>query len=250
VLIDTIDIRSSALLLDVDGTLLDIADTPFGVDVPERLKEALAVVSSKTDGATAFVSGRPMADLDRLFAPLKLAAVAGHGAELRASGVAGIKRGEGPISTTLRQSLAAFAAAHPGVTLEDKGYSLAVHYRLAPQHAAAVKAAVADACAASHSPDVLDVLPGKAVVEVKAAAVNKGTGIRELMTHPPFRGRRPIFIGDDVTDQAAFAVLPAFAGLGFSVGFEMPGLAGFFQAPSDVRAWLYRLAENGAASVS
>jgi trehalose 6-phosphate phosphatase len=247
VFIDTIDIRSSALLLDVDGTLLDIADTPFGVDVPDRLKQALAVVSSKTDGATAFVSGRPIADLDRLFAPLKLAAVAGHGAELRTSALGAATRGSSPIAGALRQSLAAFAAAHPGVILEDKGYSLALHYRLAPQHAAAVKAAVAAACA-PYPPNALDVLPGKAVVEVKAAAFNKGTGIRELMTHPPFRGRRPIFIGDDVTDQAAFAVLPDFAGLGFSVGFDMPGLAGFFQAPADVRAWLYRVAENDAAS--
>ncbi len=242
-LIDTIDIRSSAVLLDVDGTLLDIADTPLSVEVPNRLKQALKAVSTKTAGATAFVSGRPIADLDRLFAPLKLAAVAGHGAELRPSGLADSQRCESPITSDLRKALAAFAASHEGVILEDKGYSLALHYRLAPQRAAAVREAVTAACA-QYPPNSLDVLAGKAVVELKAAAFNKGTGIRELMKYPPFRGRRPIFIGDDVTDQAAFAVLPEFDGYGFSVGHEMPGLAGSFQAPADVRAWLYRVAET------
>lgn len=242
-LIDTIDIRSSAVLLDVDGTLLDIADTPLTVEVPGRLKDALEAVSAKTGGATAFVSGRPIVDLDRLFAPLKLAAVAGHGAELRTNGLADPRRYDTSIGRDLRTSLAAFAASHEGVLLEDKGYSLALHYRLAPERAAAVLEAVAAACAQC-PPNSLDVLPGKAVVEVKPAAFNKGTGIRELMKYPPFRGRRPIFIGDDVTDQAAFAVLPEFDGVGFSVGHEMPGLAGFFQKPGDVRAWLYRVAET------
>ena len=83
---------------------------------------------------------------------------------------------------------------------------------------------------------------GKAVVEVKSTAFNKGTGVRELMKFPPFRGRRPIFIGDDVTDEHAFAVLPEFDGLGFSVGRELPALAGMFRTPDDVRAWIYRLA--------
>ncbi len=87
-------------------------------------------------------------------------------------------------------------------------------------------------------------LAGKFVVEVKPSGFNKGTGIRELMKSAPFRGRQPIFIGDDVTDEAAFAVLPEFDGIGFSVGRELPGVAGFFQTPSDVRAWLYRVADT------
>jgi trehalose 6-phosphate phosphatase len=227
----------------VDGTLLDIADKPLNVEVPGRLKQALEAISTKTGHATAFVSGRPIVDLDRLFAPLKLAAVAGHGAELRTSGLGEAQRSDTPFAGDLRASLAAFADAHEGVILEDKGYSLALHYRLAPRWAAAVREAVAAACA-PYPPHSLDVLPGKAVIEVKPAAFSKGTGIRELMKYPPFRGRRPIFIGDDVTDEAAFAVLPEFDGLGFSVGHEMPGLAGFFQSPGDVREWLYRVART------
>jgi trehalose 6-phosphate phosphatase len=247
VLIDTIDIRTSAVLLDVDGTLLDLADTPPHVEVPQQLKRALGMLAARSGGATSFVSGRSLADLDRLFAPLKLAAVAGHGAELRTTGGA-LPHLETPgIPDPLRRRLAAFAISNEGVILEDKGYSLALHYRLAPQRATAVHEAVEAACA-DYPSETLDVLSGKSVLEVKAGGFSKGTGIRELMKTPPFRGRRPIFIGDDVTDESGFAVLPEFDGLGFSVGRELTGLAGSFQTPGDVRAWLYRVVDGVGAS--
>ena len=216
-LIDTIDIAASAVLLDVDGTLLDIAATPLAVDVPPQLKLALGKIAEQTGGATAFVSGRPLADLDRLFAPLRLPAVAGHGAELRVTGKGKPARHDAPLGSDLRGQIAAVAKTLDGIILEDKGYSLALHYRLAPQHAATVREAVAAACAPYPS-STIEVLPGKDVIEVKSRAFNKGTGIRELMKYPPFRGRRPLFIGDDVTDETAFAVLAEFDGFGFSVG--------------------------------
>ena len=122
-----------------------------------------------------------------------------------------------------------------------------MHYRLAPQRAEAVYEAVLEACA-DYPPGMLDVLPGKSVLEVKLTGFNKGSGIRELMQTTPFRGRRPIFIGDDITDESAFAVLPEFGGLGFSVGHELPGLAGSFETPGDVRAWLYRVVDGVGAS--
>jgi len=249
VFIDRIDIRTSAVLLDVDGTLLDIAGTPPEVRVPARLREALRAVRAQTDGATAFVSGRPLAELDRLFAPLKLAAVAGHGAELRPTAKGDAQRYDARIGSDLRRQFAAFAKAHDGIILEDKGYSLALHYRLAPKLAAAVHEAVAAACA-RYPASSLEILMGKAVVEVKSTAFNKGTGVRELMTFPPFRGRRPIFIGDDVTDESAFAVLPEFDGFGFSVGRRLPELAGCFPRPRDVREWLYRVANGVGAPQS
>jgi len=246
VLIDTLDIPTSAVLLDVDGTLLDIAPTPLAVDVPPQLTRALRRLDEQTGGAIAFVSGRPMAELDQLFAPLRLAAVAGHGAELRVTGTDAPSQPNVPIGSDLRGQFAAFAKSLEGIILEDKGYSLALHYRLAPQHAAVVREAVA-AAVAPYPDNVIEVLPGKAVIEVKSSAFNKGNGIRELMKHPPFRGRRPIFIGDDITDESAFAVLPEFDGFGFSVGHELPGLAGHFHRPDDVRQWLYRSAGlNGA----
>jgi trehalose 6-phosphate phosphatase len=247
VLIDDIDIRNRALLLDVDGTILDIAPTPHDVAVPRRLKQALTKLEVQTGGALAFVSGRPLADLDRLFAPLRLAAIAGHGAELRVHGGDQASKYEAAIDGDLRGQFAAFASKLDGIILEDKGYSLALHYRLAPQHAEIVREAVAAACAPYPSTSI-EVLPGKAVIEVKSTTFNKGTGIRQLMTYPPFRDRRPIFVGDDVTDESAFAVLPEFEGQGFSVGRELSGLAGSFPMPRDVREWLYRAA--GLAGVA
>jgi trehalose 6-phosphate phosphatase len=243
VVIETFDIRTCAVLLDVDGTLLDLAATPHSVVVPQRLKQALKALELQSGGATSFVSGRSMADLDRLFAPLRLAAVAGHGAELRARAGGVQQRYEAGIPADLRQRLEEFGAMHEGIIVEDKGYSLALHYRLVPQFGASVHAAVVEVCA-DYRQSAIDVLAGKFVVEVKPSSFNKGTGIRELMKSAPFRGRQPIFIGDDVTDEAAFAVLPEFDGIGFSVGRELPGVAGFFQAPSDVRAWLYRVADT------
>jgi trehalose 6-phosphate phosphatase len=243
VLSDDIDLNTCAVLLDVDGTLLDIAAEPSDVVVPERLKRSLAALAQATGGAVAFVSGRPLADLDRLFAPLKLAAVAGHGAELRLNAEDQPNRSEPPLAGDLRAKFHALMSKLDGIVVEDKGYSLALHYRQAPEHAETLHQAVA-ATLASYPSNGIEVLPGKDVIEVKSAAFNKGTGIRTLMSFPPFRGRRPLFIGDDVTDQAAFAVLPEFGGMGFSVGHVMAGLAGSFAQPCDVRAWLYRATEG------
>lgn len=244
--IDDIDLTTSAVLLDVDGTLLDIAARPADVVVPKRLKRALGTLLRTTEGAVAFVSGRPLSDLDRLFAPLKLAAVAVHGAELRLAGEEVPSRSEPPLGSDLRGKFHAFVSDLDGILIEDKGYSLALHYRQAPEHAETLRRAVADTLAA-YPNNPIEVLPGKDVIEVKSAAFNKGTGIRTLMTYPPFRGRTPLFIGDDITDQAAFAVLPEFGGLGFSVGHVVSGLAGSFGAPRDVRAWLYRATEPAGA---
>lgn len=241
-----IDLKTSAFLLDVDGTILDIAATPRDVEVPARLKPALARLNEQTGGAVAFVSGRLISDLDRLFTPLQLPSVGAHGAELRINGEHPRRKSDAPIDDALRVQFAAFASKLDGIILEDKGYSLALHYRRVPQYAKVVRDAVAAACAL-YPPSALEVLPGKAVIEVKSSAFNKGVGIRQLMSYPPFRGRRPIFIGDDTTDESAFAVLPEFDGLGFSVGRRMPGLAGCFPRPSHVRRWIYRMAESEGA---
>lgn len=246
VFIDDIDLRNSAVLLDVDGTILDIAATPRDVVVPQRLKQALKTLCRDTSGAIAFVSGRSLADLDRLFTPLKLAAIAGHGAELRLSANEKPSRYDATIGDDLRAQFEAFVSKFDGIILEDKGYSLALHYRLVPEHAEAVREAVAAACAV-YPNSATEVLPGKAVIEVKFSTFNKGTAIRNLMMHPPFRGRRPVFIGDDVTDESAFAVLPEFDGVGFSVGRRISGLAGCFPEPDDVRQWIYRVAGTDKA---
>jgi len=114
---------------------------------------------------------------------------------------------------------------------------VALHYRQAPHFGHEIRDEVSAVCARFPS-TAIEILPGKSVVEVKQPSFNKGTAVRELMQHPPFKGRRPIFIGDDVTDEAAFAVLPEFDGVGFSVGREVQGIAGMFERPSDVRRWI------------
>lgn len=237
----TDDLSASAIFLDVDGTLLDIAPTPAEVEVPAGLIEVLAALAEATGGALAFVSGRPISDLDRLFKPLQLASVGGHGAEIRLPESCSKERVAQPIDRGLRQSLVAIAARYDGVLIEDKGYSLALHYRLVPERGAAVLAEV-EAASAAH-PEI-ELLSGKYVIEIKSPHVSKGTGIRRLMLYAPFRGRRPVFIGDDVTDEAAFAVLGEFDGCGFSVGREIAGLAGSFDSPEEVRQWLVRITDN------
>ncbi|MCZ7661094.1 MAG: trehalose-phosphatase [Xanthobacteraceae bacterium] len=244
--LDGFDLRADALLLDVDGTLLDIAPTPQSVEVPAELVRTLLALGERTGGALALVSGRPLDDIDRLFHPLEISVVAGHGAELRIAGARAVQLA-GSLPAALKRRLQAIADERNGVIAEDKGYAFALHYRLALDRAEEVWEAVGRACAAFQAGS-LEILPGKAVIEVKGSAFDKGTGVREIMKLPPFRDRRPIFIGDDVTDQAAVAVMPEFGGLAFSVGREMQGAAGMFGSPDDVRGWLGALARTAATA--
>lgn len=242
VLPEHFNLTAGAILLDVDGTLLDIAPTPHAVRVPGLLKKALVRLTERTGGALAFVSGRSLADLDLIFDPLKLSAIAGHGAEIRLT-----TNGEhevrlsGELDEELRRRLTGVANLGSGIVVEDKGYAIALHYRLAPEHEVTVHEAVAEICADVPA-SAVELLPGKAVLEIKPRAFTKGTAVRELMHLPPFRGRVPLFIGDDVTDETVFEILPEFSGIGFSVGRRIPGLAGTFCSPGEVRRWLYDLA--------
>lgn len=235
-----------AILLDVDGTILDIAPTPREVWVPPALCQTLSALLRRTGGALALVSGRSIPDLDLLFAPLRLPTIGGHGAEIRFSSYGEIdQRRAKPLADDLRRRVATIRSIGPGILVEDKGYGMAVHFRLAPELGPAVRERVAAICA-ELPPATLEILPGKAVIEIKSAGFNKGSAVRELMRRPPFADRRPIFVGDDKTDETAFAVLPALGGLGFSVGREVPGVAGYFDAPDDVRTWLQGLVEGDA----
>ena len=130
----------------------------------------------------------------------------------------------------LKRRLAAIAKLSPGILLEDKGYSLALHYRLAPHAEKAIYEAVS--LIRADLPNApIEVLPGKCVCEIKHSGFTKATGVLELMTHEPFKGRRPLFIGDDVTDESVFAIMPDLDGLAFSVGRRAKGVAGHFDEP-------------------
>jgi trehalose 6-phosphate phosphatase len=236
----TSDLRECAILLDIDGTILDLAPAPQEVWVPPTLRQTLGRLNELTGGALALVSGRSLNDIDLIFAPLQLAAIGGHGAEIRSVAGAEPRRRVGPLSAALKRKLATLTELGPGILVEDKGYSLALHYRLAPDQGSALRAAVADICA-QVTPGSIDILPGKLVIEVKPAGISKALAVRELMNYPPFADRHPIFIGDDTTDEPVFGVIPDFGGLAFSVGRIVPGVDAHFDTPEDVRSWLARI---------
>jgi trehalose 6-phosphate phosphatase len=180
--------------------------------------------------------------------PLRLPAIGGHGAEMRPSidGATHQPRAA-PLDPKLKERLKQIARQHPGVTIEDKGYSVALHYRSQPGAGPRLQQAVGRLCRTQPAGSV-ELLAGKAVIEVKTAGFNKGTAVRELMTHPPFAGRVPIFIGDDITDEHAFAAMPEYNGIAISVGRELPGIASRFQSPAEVRDWLDRISRQAVTT--
>lgn len=242
----SLDPTSVALLFDVDGTLVEIGPSPFEVHVPEDLLGTLRRLSELTGGALALVSGRPIADLDYLFAPLKLPAVGGHGAELRLRPDE-VWPSPRRLSAQFRLRLAEAAKFDPGVVVEDKGYSFAIHYRKSPHCAERLRKHVA-ACRAAFAAEPTELLLGKAMFEVKLPGINKGTAVREVMTHSPFAGRMPVFVGDDITDEAVFKVMPALGGKSFSVTRHFPGLCGIFESPGQVVRALQQLAGRAQPS--
>ena len=144
----------------------------------------------------------------------------------------------------LRQRLADAASIGPGIVVEDKSYSLALHYRKAPRQAERLRRHVA-ASRIAFSGEPTELLLGKAMFEVKRPGINKGNSIRKLMGRAPFSGRVPVFIGDDITDESVFEVLPEIGGKGFSVSRYFPGLTGVFKNPAQVRSALQSLVANG-----
>ena len=206
-----------ALFLDFDGTLVEIAPAPCAVAPAPRLRPMLAALAVRLGGAVALVSGRPLADLDWLLAPLVLPAAGLHGLERRRADGA-ILRAEAPEEAlaAARARLADFAARTPGVLLEDKGLTLALHYRGAPERAADCRRAARDAAAVAGG--ALHLLEGKMVVELRPEGGDKGAAIAAFLAEPPFAGRTPVFAGDDRTDEDGFAVVAARGGISLRVG--------------------------------
>jgi trehalose 6-phosphate phosphatase len=237
-----------AILLDIDGTLLDLMPTPREVWVPPGLAATLNGLVAATSGALALVSGRSLNDIDLIFAPERFPAVGGHGAEMRLNADDEAAAPLAPLlGKELKRRLAAIARISPGILLEDKGYSLALHYRLAPHAKDAIEAAIT-LIRAEMPNERVEVLPGKCVFEIKPSGFNKANGVRALMQHAPFAGRRPLFIGDDVTDESVFAIMPDMQGLAFSVGHRAKGVNGHFDAPRDVREFLAHLLDDATAA--
>jgi trehalose 6-phosphate phosphatase len=230
-----------ALFLDVDGTLLEIAETPQSVHVSDDLRRLLIGLSVYFDGALALVSGRTLADLDHLFTPLRLCAAGVHGCEHReATGCIALPQVDPELLDPARELFTQFVACHDGLLLEDKGYGLALHYRLAPTLAGQVEALVRSVCASLG--ETFRVQSGKGVFEIRPAAWSKGVSIRAFMNQPPFRNRLPVFIGDDVTDEDGFAVVNELGGISVKVGTADATVAQYRIANvSQVLEWLASL---------
>ena len=228
-----------AFFLDVDGTLIDIAPTPDSVVVPPDLPGLLETLSAETGGAVALVSGRAIATLDSLFAPVRLAAAGVHGAELRFPDGRRETLAAESIDA-LRPKLAALAANHPGLLVEDKRVAMAVHYRAAPALGPVVERAL-DEMLVGHRD--LHLQPGKMVYEIRPAGTDKGRAVTTFMGVAPFAGRRPFAMGDDLTDESMLAVATAAGGAAARVGQSNGDALGGarFADTEAVRRWLAEL---------
>lgn len=236
-----------ALFLDVDGTLIEIAETPDGVSVGSDLPTLLDRLRSALGGALALVSGRALRDLDRLFGLLHLPAAGLHGLERRGA-TGAIARRSAPAADlkTIRTALHGFAAAHPGVIVEDKTLSVALHYRLAPAVESEARQLVDRLVPTSGGS--LCIQEGKMVLEIKPKGPNKGDVIRSFMNEPPFIGRIPVFVGDDITDEDGFAAVNALGGHSIRIGNDRPTQAGWqIDSVDALRAWLERLSVSIAS---
>lgn len=236
--------QSWACFLDVDGTLLELAQTPDAVTVPSDLVAQLDRLRALLGGALALVSGRPLRDIDRLFAPVRFPAAGVHGAERRL--------GDGTLHRIafaterfdpVRKAFGAFATANPGTHVEDKGFGVTLHFRRRPDLAAAAHRlgmALSGRLGAE-----FHLLEGKMVLEIRPSAATKGAAVDAFLQDSPFAGRRPVYVGDDVTDEDAFRVVNARGGLSVVVGAPdgtcaRTRLAGV----TAVRGWLDGVVEN------
>jgi len=235
--------RKSALFLDFDGTLVEIAATPEQVMVPPGLPDLLGQLYRQLGGALAIVSGRPMAQTDELLRPFSASAAGEHGVAVRYDD--GTLE-EMPIGIAVpqnwRAALESAAERWPGVLVEEKPHGVTVHYRLAPERGSEVWRTVRALVPPDHP--WFRLLPAREAVEVSLRSVSKGHAVERLMAHHPFHGRRPIFIGDDITDEAGMSMARRFGGLGLRVSEVFGG------DPAQVRAWLMQAAErlDGPAS--
>ena len=230
-------VTAFAYFLDIDGTLVDLADTPGAVRLHPALPDLVETLYQSSGGALALITGRSIADADRLFSRRRLPIAGQHGHERRsADGIVTLHRASPRVLDAARAALRATVDRHPALLLEDKGLSLALHYRRAPQLASLAHRVMQTL--QIRLGDQFAVHRGKRVVELTPAGKNKGLAIRTFMREAPFRGRPPIFIGDDVTDEHGFAMVNRLGGDSIKVG-PGPTAAGWrLSSVTAVLGWL------------
>jgi trehalose 6-phosphate phosphatase len=205
---------SCALFLDFDGTMVDIAPQPHAVHVPEPLLVVLEHLHGYLQGAVAVISGRPIAQIDDFLSPLQMAVAGVHGAERRGADGQLHLLDTHPLDQ-VEEAARTLAAEHPGLLVENKRGSLALHYRQRPELEELCLRAMQEAVDASPG---VTLMRGKMVAEAKPGGASKGHAIESFLAEPPFSGRTPVFIGDDFTDEVGFSTVQRLGGLGIKVG--------------------------------
>ncbi len=234
------DLSRYAIFLDFDGTLVDIADQPSAVRIDAALVHNIEAICRRVDHALAVVSGREIAVIDRFMHPLEIPVAGVHGLERRDSAGRLHKAAiNGTAFAAIGNAVRQAIGGEAGLILETKPGAVALHYRLRPELEARCRAIVESVL---HDHPDLAMLQGKMVFELKHGSANKGTAIAAFLDEPPFAGRTPIFVGDDVTDEAGFTVVNARGGISIKVG--MGRTAARYRAAdiNEFRDWLDRLA--------
>ena len=226
-----------AVFLDFDGTLVDLAATPDAIVVPSGLPDLLVGLERALDGALAIVTGRRIADIDRFLTPAVFVAAGVHGGEYRTGRGEIVRPTTEPIEPELVEAIRVLERLVPGVSVEPKGATLTVHWRAVPQAADRIEVELRRIL--EGGPDHLEISHGRKVFEVCPRDITKGTALDHLAALPAFRGRVPVMIGDDVSDESAFAAAERLGGVGYRVrGETFPAAVADFDSPRQVREWL------------
>ncbi|MDX6019962.1 trehalose-phosphatase [Scandinavium sp. V105_16] len=233
-----------AFFFDLDGTLAEIKPHPDQVIIPESIRMALHQLAQQQQGALALISGRSMVELDGLAAPYHFPLAGVHGAERRdIKDQTHIVALPSTLAAEVEQWLTAGMATLPGSEIENKGMAFALHYRQAPQHQLAIERLAQDTVARFEG---LALQPGKCVVEIKPAGINKGAAITAFMQEAPFRGRLPVFVGDDLTDEAGFDAVNAAGGISVKVGQGNTQAQWRLANVAETHRWVLQLAQQHA----
>ena len=219
-----------ALFLDIDGTIVDFAETPGEVCLPQDLVPLLGRLHRHLEGAVAVATGRPIDDVDALTYPLRLTCGTQHGAEIRLPDGSRERRFARNVPEGWTSQASQICKDIPGTWVERKPYGLALHYRATPKSSVKLQAVARNF--AARSAGTFEVWQGNMVSELRPTGVSKAMVVHRLMALPPFAGRVPLFIGDEQNDGEAFAAVEALGGIGLTVPADFP------QGPPAVRDWL------------
>lgn len=230
--------RDWALFLDIDGTILDLAETPGQVAVSAQLRELVRDLDIALDRAFALVSGRSLGNIDALFRMPGLSAAGLHGIECRTGfdGITHVQSVDESVMQSFRGRLQTYIERYPGLVLEDKKLSIAIHFRQASHLQAQVEKILRETIAGHDS--AFHIQKGKMIAEIKSSSSDKGFAVRRFMQAPPFRGRIPVFIGDDITDEDGFRAVNELGGISIKVGCDHSSARCCLERPADVINWL------------